>query len=88
MMTVKEAADKWGVNENTIRKWARSGKIKAASMFLLMKERGLPPPGKDAWVVLQDDRPLPGLDPIDRSRAVPENDTSENEDDAPMNGLW
>lgn len=71
-MTITEAAAKWGVNENTVRKWARSGRVKARPLSEVLREKGLPAPKNESWIVFQDERPEPSIEPIVRERAVVE----------------
>lgn len=86
-LTVQEAAVKWGVTEATVRKWARGGRLKAKPLSEVMREKGLPSPKTESWIIFQDERPSLSTEPIVRERALPQEAVAE-EAPAPMNGRW
>ena len=89
MMTVQEAAEKWGVDQNTVRKWARTGRIKAVPLSEVLKSRGLPATKQDSWMIDQPNRPPLGVAPIVREKAVRVPTEEAPPVEAPtVNGFW
>ena len=70
MITVPEAARKLGKDPETVRRWIRTGRLRArrvgtqhvideADLELLFEDEELPAP--TAWQVMDDGRPVPNI---------------------------
>ncbi len=67
-LSVREAAEKWGVTQRTVHNWIEEGRIEAKRLADVLRANGLPPVGTDSYIIMTEERPPPSLMPIKRPK--------------------